>query len=185
RRHTRFSRDWSSDVCSSDLCVVAVRYQPKLDKNGQPERYRSGDRAGEIKTEKVRFFRAPNDRDLEALEEAERRLNEQWPEWEAQGLIPTERIPEGNDMRPIIYGMPRWCDMFTPRQLLGHLILIEELNRLKPQIIAEHGEERGRAIVTYLQFAIDKGVDYNSKQTRWHYSRGTLINTFGRHDFSL
>ncbi len=45
-----------------------------------------------------------------------------------------------------------------PRQLLGHLILIEELNRLKPQIIAEHGEERGRAIVTYLQFAIDKGA---------------------------
>src|SRR5690606_40022112 len=22
RRHTRFSRDWSSDVCSSDLCPV-------------------------------------------------------------------------------------------------------------------------------------------------------------------
>lgn len=166
-------------------CVVAERYQPKLDKNGQPERYRSGDRAGEIKTEKVRFFRAPNDRDLEALEEAERRLNERWPEWEAQGLIPTERIPEGNDMRPIIYGMPRWCDMFTPRQLLGHLILIEELNRLKPQIIAEHGEERGRAIVTYLQFAVDKGLDYNSKQTRWEYTRSVIKGTFGRHDFSL
>src|SRR5690606_39606216 len=24
RRHTRFSRDWSSDVCSSDLCAVPV-----------------------------------------------------------------------------------------------------------------------------------------------------------------
>src|SRR6266700_7328732 len=24
RRHTRFSRDWSSDVCSSDLCVDTV-----------------------------------------------------------------------------------------------------------------------------------------------------------------
>src|SRR5690606_40136930 len=23
RRHTRFSRDWSSDVCSSDLCTYA------------------------------------------------------------------------------------------------------------------------------------------------------------------
>src|SRR5690606_40304736 len=22
RRHTRFSRDWSSDVCSSDLCTI-------------------------------------------------------------------------------------------------------------------------------------------------------------------
>src|SRR5690606_40389113 len=24
RRHTRFSRDWSSDVCSSDLCPLAL-----------------------------------------------------------------------------------------------------------------------------------------------------------------
>jgi len=39
--------------------------------------------------------------------------------------------------------------------------------------------------VTYLQFAIDKGLDYNSRQTRWHYSRGVLINTFGRHDYSI
>lgn len=166
-------------------CVVAVRYQPKLDKNGQPQRYRSGDKAGEIKTEKVRFFRAPNTLDLEALELAEQRLKERWPEWEAQGLIPTERIPEGNDMRPVIYGMPRWCDMFTPRQLLGHLILVEELNRLKPQILREHGEERGRAIVTYLQFAIDKCVDYNSKQTRWIPQRCIVSGTFGRHDFSV
>src|SRR5690606_41061214 len=26
RRHTRFSRDWSSDVCSSDLQVASPRY---------------------------------------------------------------------------------------------------------------------------------------------------------------
>src|SRR3712207_6851403 len=25
RRHTRYWRDWSSDVCSSDLCVDSVR----------------------------------------------------------------------------------------------------------------------------------------------------------------
>ena len=62
--------------------------------------------------------------------------------------------------------------MFTPRQLLGHLTLIEELNRLKPQILEELGEERGRAVVTYLQFAIDKGVDYNSRYTRWIPQRG-------------
>src|SRR5690606_39905104 len=27
RRHTRFSRDWSSDVCSSDLDVLAPSYR--------------------------------------------------------------------------------------------------------------------------------------------------------------
>ena len=101
---------------------------------------------------------------MQALQEAERRLQEKWPAWEATGLIPTERFPEGNDKRPIQYGMPRWCDLFTPRQLLGHLSLVEGLNRLKPEILGQLGQDRGRAVVTYLQFAIDKGLDYNSRQ---------------------
>src|SRR5690606_1434902 len=29
RRHTRFSRDWSSDVCSSDLRIALVGEEPK------------------------------------------------------------------------------------------------------------------------------------------------------------
>jgi len=146
--------------------VVAVRLQPKLDKHGQPQRYKTGERAGEIKTEKVRYFRPPNARDLAALREAERRLQEKWPAWEAEGLIPTEEIPPGHrrDERDglINYGITRWTQMFTPRQLLGHLYLIEGLNRLKPAILLELGAEKGRAVVTYLQFSIDKGVDYNS-----------------------
>jgi adenine-specific DNA methylase len=166
-------------------CVVAVRLEPKLDKHGKPQRYASGARKGEIKTHKVRFFRPPKARDLQALKDAEARLQERWPAWEAAGVIPTERFPEGNDTRPIQYGMPRWCDLFTPRQLLGHLTLAEGLNRLKAEILHELGPERGRAVVTYLQFTIDKGLDYNSRQTRWHYGRGVLIGTFGRHDFSL
>jgi len=167
-------------------CVVAVRYQPKLDRNGRPQRYKTGERAGEIKTEKVRFFRPPNDRDLEALDEAEKRLRQRWPEWERQGLIPMESIPKGHKtMEPLRVGVTRWCDMFTPRQLLGHLTLVEELNQLKPEILEELGQERGRAVVTYLQFAIDKGLDYNSRQTRWEYTRAIVKGTFGRHDFSL
>ncbi|MDK2854829.1 MAG: putative methylase [Bacillota bacterium] len=166
--------------------VVAVRYQPKLDKNGRPMRYKSGERAGEIITEKVRFFRPPNEQDLAALAEAERRLKERWPEWERQGLIPTENIPKGHKTLELLrVGVTRWCDLFTPRQLLGHLILVEELNRLKPQILKELGEERGRAVVTYLQFVIDKCIDYNSKQTRWIPQRAIVSGTFGRHDFSL
>jgi adenine-specific DNA methylase len=166
--------------------VAAVRFEPKLDANGQPERYKSGERKGEIKTHKIRYFRPPIERDLDALAAAEQRLAEKWSEWDAAGLIPTEKIPRDiNDTRPIQYGMTRWCDLFTPRQLLGHLTLIEELRRLTPEIIAELGQDRGRAVVTYLQFVIDKGVDYNSKQTRWEYTRGVVKGTFGRHDFSL
>jgi len=165
--------------------VVAVRLEPKLDSHCQPLRYSSGARKGEIKTSKVRYFRPPNQRDLDALDEAQRRLAEKWDEWDAEGLIPTERFPEGNDMRPAIYGMTRWCDLFTPRQLLGHLTLIETLNRLKSAILAELGADRGRAVVTYLQFAIDKGLDYNCRQTTWEFTRGVVKHIFARHDFSL
>ena len=76
-------------------CVVAVRLEPQLDRNGKPQRYASGPNRGEIKTRKVRFFRPPNERDLQALKDAAARLQERWPVWEAAGLIPTERFPEG------------------------------------------------------------------------------------------
>ncbi|MEQ9617195.1 MAG: DUF1156 domain-containing protein [Phycisphaerales bacterium] len=167
------------------FCIVAVRFQPKIKKNGQVDRYASGERAGEIKTQKVRFFRAPTSRDFDAVVLAKKTLAEKWDHFERHDLIPTELFPDGNDMRPRTYGMPRWCDLFTPRQLLGHLTLMDCVREMKPRIIGELGDDRGRAVVTYLQFAIDKGADYNSKQTRWEYTRGIVKGTFGRHDFSF
>src|SRR5690606_39479413 len=35
RRHTRFSRDWSSDVCSSDLLIQALQWMPGVRKSGE------------------------------------------------------------------------------------------------------------------------------------------------------
>ena len=168
-------------------CVVAVRLQPKLDKHGQPQRYATGVRQGEIKTEKVRFFRPPNDVDLQALQLAKQRLQDNWERWDTAGLIPTEEIPQDSNYNRghRMYGTYRWCDMFTPRQLLGHLTLAEELNRLKPQILIDLGSEKGRAVITYLQFAIDKGADYNSNQTRWEFTRGIVKGTFSRHNFAV
>ncbi len=165
--------------------VAAIRSEPVLDKQGQPQRYAGGPNKGQIKTKEVLFFRPPNDQDQRALEAAAAELEKNWDRWDRMGLIPVEKFPQGNDMRPVIYGMPRWCDLYTPRQLLGLLTLEEELLRLKPQILRELGPEKGKAVVTYLQFMIDKLVDYNSRQTRWHYNRSVIVGTFGRHDFSF
>src|SRR5690606_24280052 len=123
-------------------------------------------------------------------------LAERWDYFERHDLIPTEQIPAGHKTgdeggagsgtdKPLKLGTEKWYQMFTPRQLLGHLTLMNALREMKPRIIAELGEDRGRAVVTYLQFVIDKGVDYNSRQTRWIYQRGQVSGTFGRHDFSF
>lgn len=166
-------------------CVVGIRIEPKLDKHGKVQRFASGERKGEIKTGKMRYFRAANQKDFEALQAAEQELEERHLEFEMKGLVPNEPFPPGNDMRPVNYGMPTWADLFTPRQLLGHLTVMEALQEAKPSILSELGEEKGRALITYLQFAIDKIVDYNSRQTRWEYTRGVIKGGFGRHDFSL
>src|SRR5690606_40900775 len=43
RRHTRFSRDWSSDVCSSDLGVGSATFHPEA---SRVARLASGGRFG-------------------------------------------------------------------------------------------------------------------------------------------
>lgn len=173
---------WSDDL----YCVVAVRQQPKLDKDGNVMRYTSGPNKGQVRTEKVTFFREPAAEDYAALDRAKQALEENWERWEAMDLIPTEKIPVGHKTaEPLRVGVERWCDMFTPRQLLGHLTAMETLHNMMPVILEEHGQEKGTAIVTYLQFMLDKCLDYNSRQTRWEYTRSVVKGTFGRHDFSL
>ncbi len=166
--------------------VHGVRFQPKMDDRGKPQRYSSGGRAGEIRTEKVKFFRAPTRQDERAIAEAKHRLKANWDRWERDDLIPTEMIPKGSKTsEPLRYGMKVWKDLFAPRQLLGHLTLMERFRAMQPEIRSSLGTERGNAVITYLQFIVDKFVDYNSRQTRWHFSRGLIVGTFGRHDFSL
>lgn len=173
---------WTDEL----YCVVGVREQPKLDKKGNIQTYASGPDKGKIKTEKVTFFREPTQEDLYALEKAKEALDANWDRWDAMSLIPTERIPEGHKTLELHnVGIHRWCDMFTPRQLLGLLTAEETLLNMVPDIMAAEGEERGKAIVHYLQYMIDKCVDYNSRQTRWIAQRGIVSGTFGRHDFSL
>lgn len=166
-------------------CIAAVRYTPKRDKDGNVVTYTSGADKGKPRLVKEAFFRAPVKADYEALDAAKRELDANWDRWEAMDLIPTEKIPEGHKTaEPLRVGVKRWCDMFTPRQLLGHLTAMETLRDMIPGILQKHSHQRGKAIITYLQFMIDKCLDYNSRQTLWHAKRGVLAHTFTRHDYS-
>ena len=167
-------------------CVVGVREQPKLDKQGKVQVYTSGPDKGKVRTEKAIFFREPVQKDLDAISRADEALKQGWAAWEAMDLIPVEKIPEGHKTaEPLRLGIDHWYEMYTSRQLLGILTAMEALRTMTPAIVSQCGKERGNAIIHYLQYMIDKCVDYNSRQTRWHYSRGVAVGTFGRHDFSL
>ena len=139
-----------------------------------------------LKTPQGLKFRPPQQPDLDALEAADAQLQQWRGDWEARNLIPTERVPHGSKTRePLQRGLYQWADMFSPRQLLGFGVLMEELHAIRPMILAEEGQDAGEAVVHMLAFAINKLTNYNSASSFWHALRGTMANTFDRHDFSF
>ena len=143
-------------------------------------------KTGRAREKWVRGYRAPRpeDDDGAALRAA---LDEKLAEWDAFDFVPNERFPEdGNDDRPIQYGMPRWRDLFSPRQLLCHGTSVEVFREmLDADREAGRLDEVRQAAYGYLALSLDKLRDYNSRMTRWHTGREVVAGTFDRHDFSF
>ena len=137
-----------------------------------------------VRTAEGRAFRAPTSTDLEALTAAAAELQRLLPEWEANGVIPDEAIPEGLKTRePHNYGMPRWRDLFTPRQLLVHGCFVEEYLNLIDEVRSELEEERANAVLGVLGMMQGKAVDWNSRICVWDVSRQKVGHTFTMHAF--
>jgi putative DNA methylase len=131
-------------------------------------------------------FRAPTEEDEKAVQRAEHELKKRWAEWEAKGLIPTERYPTpSTDMRPVLYGMPTWADFFSPRQLLAILVMLEELTVISHECQSQVSDPVAVGGLTYLSVVLDKATDYSSRLVRWDGTRNKICNTFDRHDFSF
>ena len=143
-------------------------------------------KTGRAREKWVRGYRAPRpeDDDGAALRAA---LDEKLAEWDAFDFVPNERFPEdSNDDRPIQYGMPRWRDLFSPRQLLCHGTGVEVFREmLDADREAGKLDEVRQAAYGYLALSLDKLRDYNSRMTRWHTGREVVAGTFDRHDFSF
>lgn len=126
-------------------------------------------------------FRAPTAEEEEAVGKSEIVLKQKLSSWNAKDLVPTENFPEtANDTRPIQYGMPRWCDLFNPRQLLSHLTYLEKFRQAKEKLFGgkKHGSEEwdfAAAVSTYGAMIFDTCVNYDCLSSRWHFRR-TLIS---------
>jgi adenine-specific DNA methylase len=139
-----------------------------------------------VKTPGGLRFEPPTETDIEALDKAEKELARHRKAWVQSDIIPTELYPEvTTDERPRTYGMPRWADLFAPRQLLGFGVLVQELRALRAEIVKMEGPELGEAVVHLLALVIDKFANYNSVLCSWNAPRSVMRSVFDRHDFSF
>ena len=134
----------------------------------------------------VREYRAPRPGD-DNRPEIQSQLGEKLPDWEAFDIVPSERFPtDGNDDRPIQYGMPYWRDLFSPRQLLCHGTSVEVFREmLNADRSSGQLSEVRKAAYGYLALALDTLVNYNNRATCWDITTQRVRQFFARHDFSF
>jgi adenine-specific DNA methylase len=137
------------------------------------------------RTRFVRAFRPPTALDLQGLASAEAEVRRLLPTWLATGVVPSEEIPAGNDKRPQQYGMTRWIDLFSPRQLLVHATFVEEHHRIATELAEALGEGGGSTVAAMLGLMQGKAVNWDSILSSWDGSRSKIRSVFERHDLAF
>lgn len=133
-------------------------------------------------TEQGRFYRLPNDADFAAVEAATAELDRRKAAWNDElTFLPEEPTPPSSGHRAVgsaaIYGMTRWCDLFTPRQLLTLTSIAAKIRDLsKLEITSELIEP----LRTILACALNREAEHSTSLCRWNSNGQKLQATFGR-----
>ncbi|MDI6755646.1 MAG: DNA methylase, partial [Thermodesulfobacteriota bacterium] len=95
---------------------------------------------------------------------------------------PLTRVPVSFGVINVwVYGMNTWGSLFNPRQKLALITLSDKVRQTYGQMIASKYEaDYAKAVVTYLAFAVDRQVDYNSSLCVWAVAGEFIAHTFGR-----
>jgi len=97
--------------------------------------------------------------------------------------IPDEPLPAQGALgfRVQIYGILKWKDLFTSRQLLTLLTFAAEVHQAYAAMLENGIEtERAAAITTYLGFVIDRLADFNSTICMWVSTGDKVAHTYSR-----
>ncbi|WP_336990022.1 anti-phage-associated DUF1156 domain-containing protein [Bacillus infantis] len=128
------------------------------------------DEKGEIK--KLRYYHSPTIEDLNREEKVQSLLSERFLEWQEKGYIPSSIIESGEKTdEPIrTRGWQYWHQLFNPRQLLVHGLILEHIDI--------HATAKKEQVVGLL--GVNKCANWNSKLSRWNPGSGVekVVDTY-------
>ena len=114
-----------------------------------------------------RTFRLPTKEEIDSRKAAEKRVQEVFDDDARSNLIPSELLPPSGTLgfRVQPYGMTEWADLYSPKQLLTQIRLVEEVSSISDA-----------AVRTALSFVVSKLADLNSSLCGWRAN----VAFFGR-----
>lgn len=127
-----------------------------------------------------RIYKAPTSRDLSAALRAARELDSRI----AANTGPDSLLPNGelNHLRGffnvVLYGMTTWGDLFSPRQALGLVTLVD---LVKNAASDETDLSLKAAIQSCLALALDRCADKCASLVVWDNTRDMATHVFGKH----
>ena len=100
------------------------------------------------------------------------------------GLTPPDELINNLETRwfaPPDYGLARFTDIFSRRQLLALLTFTAEVhNAYSAMLESGMDQERATSITTYLGLLVDRLADYNSTICSWHNTGEKISHTYAR-----
>ena len=128
-----------------------------------------------VKNRRGKDFELPSEEDRKNFEEAVRYLKENWDGFLEEGLIPAEDLKEsefGTGTRGSLvgYGIRKWYEFFTERQLLVMITLLKNIREIVKEI---EDQEYAKVIATYLALMLCNHVDNNCIGVPWHVGKLT------------
>ncbi|HHW57332.1 MAG TPA: DUF1156 domain-containing protein [Clostridia bacterium] len=117
-----------------------------------------------------RYYTAPTEENLKREEKVVELLKERFYEWQEKGYIPSSMIEEGEKTNEPVRtrGWAYWHQLFNPRQLLVHGLLME--------LIDKEARTKEEKIVGLL--GVNRCCNWNSKLSIWDNGYEKIQQTF-------
>jgi adenine-specific DNA methylase len=131
---------------------------------------------------------SPSERAAATAPATDQALSDLDPLHDGTTAIPDEDIDptKYRRLQSLVFGIQRYRDLFTPRQLLAAATLCEE-TRLAHRLMIEDGmrPDRAQAVSSYLALIVSRVVDFNSSFATWNSTAEIVRNTYARQAIAM
>lgn len=139
-----------------------------------------------------RFYRLPTQRDLNAVQAAAEELERRKAAHTGDlSLTPDEPTPlgggsgAGRAFSQRNYGMNKFEDLFTPRQLLTITTFVKLARQAGVELSKEHDSQLSVAVQTCLAFIVDRFAERGNSLATWQNTAHKVRGVFARQAISM